>query len=60
MIEHSGIRDYWHPVALASELADKPIGRKLLDTPIVLWRSADGRCSWRCTATWPRASWEAP
>ncbi len=42
MIESTRIRDYWHPVALATEVGDKPIGRKLLDTPLVLWRSPAG------------------
>ena len=36
------LRNFWHPLALASEVADKPIGRTLLDTPLVLWRSAAG------------------
>lgn len=38
----NALRDYWYPVATAGELGEKPLARKLLDTPLVLWRSADG------------------
>ena len=30
---------YWHPVARSTEVADKPFKAKLLDQPLVLWRS---------------------
>ena len=30
---------YWHPVARITEVADKPFKAKLLDQPLVLWRS---------------------
>ena len=34
----------WHPVAYASELPEgKPFGTTLLDEPIVIWRSSDGK-----------------
>ena len=33
----------WHPVTYAHELlADRPMAAKLLDEPVVLWRTADG------------------
>ena len=31
---------YWHPVARSTEVTDKPVPVKLLDQPIVLWRSS--------------------
>lgn len=34
---------YWHPVAFASEVGDKPRGVTLLDQRLVLFRLADGR-----------------
>ena len=36
------LRHYWHPVALAAEVGDKPKAAKLLGTDIVLWRTATG------------------
>ena len=30
---------FWHPVARSEEVTDKPIKVKLLDQPLVLWRS---------------------
>jgi phenylpropionate dioxygenase-like ring-hydroxylating dioxygenase large terminal subunit len=33
---------HWHPVALASALADAPLAVQLLDTPLVLWRDGSG------------------
>lgn len=33
------LRRYWHPVARANEVTDKPIRATLLDQPLVLWRS---------------------
>ena len=30
---------YWHPVARSTEVTDKPVKVKLLDQPLVLWRS---------------------
>lgn len=33
---------FWHPVALSSEVADKPRGVTLLDVPVVLYRTGDG------------------
>jgi phenylpropionate dioxygenase-like ring-hydroxylating dioxygenase large terminal subunit len=36
------LRDFWHPVAIAADLKDTPLSARLLDVPIVLWRS-DGQ-----------------
>jgi phenylpropionate dioxygenase-like ring-hydroxylating dioxygenase large terminal subunit len=36
------LRACWHPVAFASELADKPIGADLLGEPLAVWRSPGG------------------
>lgn len=33
------LHQYWHPVARSKEIADKPVKAKLLDHPLVLWRS---------------------
>lgn len=33
------LRHFWHPVLWAKEVTDKPIAIKLLDQPIVVWRS---------------------
>ncbi|MFO1060743.1 MAG: Rieske 2Fe-2S domain-containing protein [Dongiaceae bacterium] len=33
---------FWHPVAFAHELADRPLAARLLDVPLVLWRTAAG------------------
>ncbi|HET9549188.1 MAG TPA: hypothetical protein VFQ03_03380, partial [Candidatus Binatia bacterium] len=33
---------YWHPVAWSRDVADKPVAVKLLDHPVVLWRSDSG------------------
>ena len=30
---------YWHPVAKSTEVANQPFKAKLLDQPLVLWRS---------------------
>ncbi len=38
MIEHM----LWHPVALSSDVADRPVAAQLLDQSIVLWRDAQG------------------
>ncbi len=37
----------WHPVALASELADAPLGVTVLGEDIVLWRTNDALCAWK-------------
>src|ERR1700722_8768128 len=42
MTEHHTINDYWFPVARSSAVEQAPIGVRLLDHDIVLWRSADG------------------
>jgi phenylpropionate dioxygenase-like ring-hydroxylating dioxygenase large terminal subunit len=36
------LRDYWHPVAYAAQLAEKPLARTLLDERLALFR-IDGR-----------------
>jgi phenylpropionate dioxygenase-like ring-hydroxylating dioxygenase large terminal subunit len=35
------IRPFWHPVAWANDVTDRPITTELLDTPLVLWRAGD-------------------
>jgi len=35
---------YWHPVAFASEVADTPLSRRLLDVRLVVFRGAEGIC----------------
>tara|TARA_B100000809_G_scaffold241878_1_gene265472 strand:- start:85 stop:1050 length:966 start_codon:yes stop_codon:yes gene_type:complete len=41
------IRDSWYPIILSTDLQDKPVGVKLLDTEIVLWRTKDGIAAFR-------------
>jgi phenylpropionate dioxygenase-like ring-hydroxylating dioxygenase large terminal subunit len=38
------LASFWHPVALASEVADKPLSRRLLDVRLVVFRGEDGIC----------------
>jgi phenylpropionate dioxygenase-like ring-hydroxylating dioxygenase large terminal subunit len=46
----SGIREpdwhilagFWHPVAFAHEVADRPVGARLLDVPLVVYRTGSG------------------
>ena len=38
----SALAPFWYPVAFSSEVADGPIGVKLLDERIVLYRTASG------------------
>jgi vanillate O-demethylase monooxygenase subunit len=33
------LRDFWYPVARSSDLADRPLGARILDEPIVVWRT---------------------
>ncbi|MCY1016167.1 aromatic ring-hydroxylating oxygenase subunit alpha [Pyxidicoccus sp. MSG2] len=33
---------YWHPVAYASELKDRPLAARLLETDLVVWRTGSG------------------
>ena len=33
----------WYVAATSDELGDAPLGRRLLDRDVVLWRSSDGR-----------------
>ena len=39
---HNFPLDMWYVAALSSELTDKPLGRTLLNEPVVLFRTADG------------------
>jgi len=36
-----GLRHYWHPVARSHEIDNKPVAVKLLDQPLVVWRSRE-------------------
>lgn len=36
------VRNRWYVAALSDELTDAPLGRKLLDEPVVLYRTEDG------------------
>ena len=38
-----GMRNYWYVAADAAKLTDKPLARKILSEPIVLFRDAKGR-----------------
>lgn len=33
---------FWHPVAFAHEIADRPVAARLLDVPLVIWRTSAG------------------
>jgi phenylpropionate dioxygenase-like ring-hydroxylating dioxygenase large terminal subunit len=39
----TALRECWHPVAFAGELAGQPVHADLLGQPLVLWRGQDGR-----------------
>jgi phenylpropionate dioxygenase-like ring-hydroxylating dioxygenase large terminal subunit len=39
---NSVLAHYWHLVAWSRDLADKPLAVKLLDHPVVVWRSESG------------------
>ena len=45
---------YWHPVAYAHEIEDKPVAAKLLDVKLVIYRCAPP--STNSTASLPRTS----
>jgi phenylpropionate dioxygenase-like ring-hydroxylating dioxygenase large terminal subunit len=36
---------FWHPVALADDVAAEPVAVRLLDVGIVLWRTPEGVCA---------------
>ncbi len=39
-----GLRIYWYPIPQSEELpADGPVGLRVLDEAIVVWRDAEGR-----------------
>jgi phenylpropionate dioxygenase-like ring-hydroxylating dioxygenase large terminal subunit len=40
------IGDWWHAVALSSELGARPLRRTLFGTPLVLWRTSEGAAAW--------------
>ncbi|MGG6430386.1 Rieske 2Fe-2S domain-containing protein [Acetobacter ghanensis] len=35
------LASYWHPIALAREVGDQPLGVTLLDAPLVIYRTAE-------------------
>lgn len=35
------VRPFWHPVAWAADIFDRPIATELLGTPLVIWRAGD-------------------
>lgn len=37
------LRNYWYMAAWSHEVADKPLGRRYLDVPVVLFRDAQGK-----------------
>ena len=39
---HNFPLEMWYVAALSNELTDKPLGRTLLNEPVVLFRTADG------------------
>jgi vanillate O-demethylase monooxygenase subunit len=41
-MDHDPLRDFWYPVALSTDVEDKPMPATLLDEQIVLWRSKAG------------------
>jgi phenylpropionate dioxygenase-like ring-hydroxylating dioxygenase large terminal subunit len=41
------LHHYWHAVALSQDVTDKPVAVKLLDHPVVLWRSTDRVAAFR-------------
>jgi phenylpropionate dioxygenase-like ring-hydroxylating dioxygenase large terminal subunit len=43
-VPNQALAHYWHPVARSREVPDKPVKAKLLNQPLVLWRSG-GRVS---------------
>ena len=41
-INLNALRDYWYPIALSTDVQDKPLAVVLLGADLVLWRTADG------------------
>jgi phenylpropionate dioxygenase-like ring-hydroxylating dioxygenase large terminal subunit len=39
----TALRECWHPVGFAGDLADRPVHADLLGQPLVLWRGQDAR-----------------
>lgn len=37
------VRNHWYAAAWSHEIGEKPLGRRLLDEPVVMFRQADGR-----------------
>lgn len=53
------LRELWHPVAFDGHVVAAPVARRLLGTPIVVWRAADGgvrAARDRCPHRWARLS----
>lgn len=44
-VANQALAHYWHPVARSREVADRPVKAKLLNQPLVLWRSHDRVCA---------------
>ena len=36
------LHHFWHAVARSQDLTDRPLAVKLLDHPVVIWRSQNG------------------
>ena len=57
--QSAALRRCWHPVAFCGEIAAAPVARTLLGTPVVLWRTPDGRLRAaldRCPHRWAQLS----
>ncbi len=42
---YEGVRNAWHVAGRSEELTVRPLGRRLLDTPVVLFRDATGQAA---------------
>lgn len=42
MTDQSFLRDQWYAAATAAEITDKPLGRKICNEDIVMFRGRDG------------------
>ena len=42
MTDHIFLRDQWYAAATAAEVVDKPLGRKICNEDIVMFRERDG------------------
>lgn len=41
-LDWRALAGFWHPVAFAHEIADRPVAARLLDVPLVIWRTSAG------------------